>query len=210
MTAKYNLYSILKREIISGKIKSGTPLVERNLARRFKLSRTPIRDAITMLERDGLIVNQRRHGYQVRIFPMVELLELSTIVAALEGIAAVIAVPRVNSKAIKKMKEINNRLKSRQVQQDSSSYLRISKEFHRVFVKESGNKALARIIDDVRGPLEKYRIFTFFVEDIQKTIREHNQILKAFEQKKSERVRALVEKHISSKWELVINLLRKT
>lgn len=64
---KDQIYQILKEEIISGKLKSGEKLVEQNIATRFNVSRSPVREAIKQLTGDGLVVNVTNHGVHVKV-----------------------------------------------------------------------------------------------------------------------------------------------
>lgn len=64
---KDQIYQILKEEIINGKLKSGEKLVEQNIATRFNVSRSPVREAIKQLTGDGLVVNVTNHGVHVKV-----------------------------------------------------------------------------------------------------------------------------------------------
>src|SRR5882757_10242800 len=81
----------LRRAIVSGQIKPGTPLAEPVLAQRFGASRAPIREALIALERDGLVEFNERSRTRVRPLTVVDFQEICSMRMALEGLAARLA-----------------------------------------------------------------------------------------------------------------------
>jgi DNA-binding GntR family transcriptional regulator len=86
-TIREKVYEYLREEILNGKIKSGDRLVETDLADRIGTSRTPVREALHTLQREGRVESLQRVGYVVRPISELEVSELCKIRLALEALA---------------------------------------------------------------------------------------------------------------------------
>jgi DNA-binding GntR family transcriptional regulator len=79
---------MIKQKIVNQDLNQGDPIVEHKLATEFEMSRTPIREAIRMLNADGLIEIVPRKGTYVKLFKVKDLIKLYEMAEALEGMVA--------------------------------------------------------------------------------------------------------------------------
>jgi len=94
-TMAHALAHELRRRVIAGTIKPGMHLKERQLAREFHVSKTPVRDAVRHLVNEGLVEMKPQRGAYVRDFTLRDMIELSQIREGIEGIAFAAFAPLV-------------------------------------------------------------------------------------------------------------------
>ncbi|MQL53788.1 FCD domain-containing protein [Desulfofundulus thermobenzoicus] len=140
------VYIKLKKALLAGEIGSGQRLVERKLAEKLGVSRTPVREAIRMLEREGLVRHVPRSGSVAVALSPGEVLDIYSIRAVLEGLAARLAAERIDEPNIRQMEE-----KVRQMdwciqggQTDRLENLHL--EFNDLIYRSAGSPRLYRMI----------------------------------------------------------------
>src|SRR5262245_58457546 len=94
-TLKESVYESLKRMVQTGELRPGSRLTELDLAARLKVSRTPLREALNRLERDGLVTNKPRHGYFVTVFDLKALEDAFDVRELLDAHAAAQAAGKI-------------------------------------------------------------------------------------------------------------------
>lgn len=104
---RMNVYNKLKKEILKGDIKHGERLKETKLAEKFGVSRTPIREAIKRLEKDGLVTWISNKGASVRSFSVEDIQSAYNLKAMIEGYAASLAAQRRTEDQIATLTDIN-------------------------------------------------------------------------------------------------------
>jgi DNA-binding GntR family transcriptional regulator len=140
LSASEQVYTTLKQEIMWGEIEPGTLLSEQKLAGRFGVSRTPVREALTMLASDGLTTTLSRRGHLVRTVSFSEILGAFRLRELLEVEAAGQAANRITDQDLadlKQLAEIRN----------GTDMLADDREFHMTIARASGNRLLAEFIE---------------------------------------------------------------
>lgn len=135
-----NVYTTLKHDIMWGKIESGTLLSELKLAARFGVSRTPVREALTMLASDGLINTLPRRGHLVRTISLSEMLNAFRVRELLEVEAVAQAVRRITDQEIAHLRELAEA-------GDGVDLPDLNRQFHMTIARASGNRILADFIE---------------------------------------------------------------
>lgn len=135
-----NVYTALKHDIMWGKIESGTLLSELKLAARFGVSRTPVREALTMLASDGLINRLPRRGHLVRTVSLSEVLNAFCVRELLEVEAAAQAVRRISDREIARLRELVKAGENTDIPD-------LNRQFHVTIARASGNRILADFIE---------------------------------------------------------------
>ena len=130
----FDALTLLRDEIIQGKIRPNERLIAVDLAERLKTSRTPIREALQLLEAEELVVAAKR-GYVVREHTRDEIVEIYEVRASLEGMAARLAAQKAGTAAYKEIEKIvshNFRLKT-ELDMNSGTFLRsTNKQVHEI------------------------------------------------------------------------------
>lgn len=138
------LFETLRREIVSGELRPNAPLIELDLADRFQVSRTPVRESLQRLASVGLIVPRKR-GWAVREFSADELRQNAEVRIALEGYAAGLAAARATAEQIARLEAIHaERLRLRSTDEDTR--VRTNRDFHDTILAAAGNDRLVDAI----------------------------------------------------------------
>lgn len=155
-TLKEATYGSLKAMILIGELAPGSRLTESVLAERLKVSRTPLREALNRLERDGLVTNRPRHGCFVAAFDLKTFEESFGIREVLDGYAAELAARHASAEDKVGLRGILARAQSLPRPSEHSmdemvEQLQLGLELHHVIARASGNGQLAdtltRILD---------------------------------------------------------------
>ncbi|WP_198586065.1 GntR family transcriptional regulator [Pararhizobium haloflavum] len=137
----------LTRDLIENRIAAGEQLNSIDLARRFGLSRTPVREALVLLEKEGLIdVPPRRRPRAAWISPQ-RIAEVYELRAELYGLVARKAAQRISAPDLARLKHILSRMEQSHLLDDWSSYFWYNVLYHEHLASAVGNTTLKRSID---------------------------------------------------------------
>lgn len=134
-------YHRLLDDIRQGSLAPGTRLREQDLARRFGVSRTPIREAIRQLEADGLVIHVPRVGAAVRSLEHAEVMELYEMRAVLEGTAARLAARGAADLELAELASLNEEMRA--AGDDAARHYRLNQQFHRALMDAARNRFLS-------------------------------------------------------------------
>ncbi len=204
-----NVYTRMRRLILAGEWKPGERLVERRIARSFGVSRTPIRQALAMLEAEGLIGITPNRGATVRSYQAEELDDLYRLRAVLEGYAAGRAATLITSEGLSRLGESCHRFEKLRAKDDVVKLVEENLFFHDTILKAAESESLSRTLRNlVELPL-LYKVY-FWYSPEQKLISEHyhRQLLKAFETQDTARAERLMKEHICEAGEFLAAQIR--
>ena len=134
-------YDHLFQAIEQGDLKSGGRLLETDLAQRFGVSRTPIREAIRKLEADGIVVHQPRVGAVVRTLGQQEIVELYEMRIVLETTAAAMAAKHASDAEIRTLTVLNADMADAHA--DPIKVAQLNRKFHRCIMDAARNQFLS-------------------------------------------------------------------
>ncbi|HZH60664.1 MAG TPA: GntR family transcriptional regulator [Metabacillus sp.] len=143
------IYEELKDAILNGKFEPGFHLTERELAKKFEVSTTPIKEALRHLEKDGLVVTQARKGSFVSTNVMSSVEEIRWARAALEGVAARLAAIKRTDGELKKLETIINNMNIYTKEKNSEMLEKYNSMFHNYIQQISKNNYISNQIDAV-------------------------------------------------------------
>ena len=140
------VYNQLKELIISGKLKPGERLMEYEIAKNLNISKTPIREAIRELSKEGLVVHESRRRLTVVDFTEKDIREILTLRAELESIALELAIPKFTSEDYQELELRIEELHQKEDQEDFFDVRRIDIErIHSFIIEISGNTRLEQM-----------------------------------------------------------------
>ncbi len=170
----------LKEDIVLGKISQGEALRETDLQQRFNISRSPIRDALRILEKQGFVQIIQRKGAFVRTLTPRDMRNIYDVRAVLEGLAAKEA-KRLDAQIVEKLKVALNRMTQAFEQHSYSDYLKAHDSFHRVWIDGCANPFLIEEALRLHDLSTWYAIYSQFEDmDFRHTIEAHQAILNIF------------------------------
>ena len=142
---KGQIYYKIKQEILSGSISPGSRVFEGRLAKQVNVSRTPVREALHVLEMEGFLESFPRVGYGVRQITWEEVIEINEIRAALGPLAAKKAIESEDQSYIDALEQVLMQSEAAAKQDQLESFLQYDTEFDEIIVRASGMKTLLDI-----------------------------------------------------------------
>jgi DNA-binding GntR family transcriptional regulator len=144
----------LKEKILSGDYKPGTRLVQDDLASKFKASRSPIREALRMLEADGLVEIKPHSGAWISELNLAEFEEMYQIRERIEPLMLRLSIPNLTTKLIKELEEVLEKLsQAKSVEQ----FLKLDREFHLLTYEGANTTFLGEIVQRMWNTTQPYR-----------------------------------------------------
>lgn len=199
------VYEELKMQILTGKIVPGTRMMEVELAEDMGVSRTPIREAIRKLEKDGLVTIEPRKGAyasQISTDDMVDILEVRQ---NMEGLAAFFAASRMRPEQLHVLREVEEAYNKAVEEGNTADMIRYDSKFHRLIVESSNNKTLIKMVEQLQEMVLRFRyIYYDDFKRAEKMPEEHQMIVDAIAKNNSEAARDAADLHIDRLKDLVI------
>jgi len=202
--------SSIEEAILQGKIRPGERLIEDELAKIFKVSRGPIREAFCHLEKDGFIKIFPRKGAVVENISNEDIVDIYQVRSVLEGLAAKLFCMRAEDKDLERLERILKSMETDLGSGDISGYRRSNMEFHEVFIEGSNNSRIAEIFKTIQKQIKWFQNLTLsYVGRPEISLKEHRNILNAFIDRDSQRAEQEARLHIEHALELYQEMLRK-
>jgi len=200
------VYEELKSQIITGKISPGARLMEIELAEDMGVSRTPIREAIRKLEKEGLVVIEARKGAYASQISTEDMIEILEVRQTMEGLAAYFAASRMTGQQLQVLKTISNNYNKAVEDGDTAKMIYYDTKFHRIIVDSSHNKILIRMVEQLQELVLRFRyIYYDDFKRAEKMPKEHQDILDAIARRDGEAARAAAGVHIDRLKELILS-----
>jgi DNA-binding GntR family transcriptional regulator len=193
------LYKTLERSIVKGQLYPGQPLKEQDLEKIFAVSRAPIREAIRLLEANGLVVVDDYKKKYVRKITRQYLQDLMPVVARLEGYAANLATKLLTPEQIGEIARLNKEMEEAYKQKHYETCSELNFSFHRTYVKAANNDVLNSVIRSMSNSIKGFWITNLYFKNhqfIPISISEHHKIIKEFMNRNSDKVEVLVRNHV--------------
>lgn len=206
-TKAASLTDSLREAIVSGEIAAGSKLSEPELARRFGVSRGPLREAMMKMESLGLVERVAHVGARVVTLSLARLSELYAVREALEGMAARLAAENITSEQLQALQQLLNTHCDYIRDVDGASYFHQQGDFdfHYRIIHASANRRLITLLcDELYHPLRMYRSQAPTSHSRpQAALEEHRQILMAVAAADGELAELLMRRHIARSRKLI-------
>jgi len=192
-----HVFETLRLSIIRGEITSGDRIVESRIADALNISRTPVREALHKLEREGLIRKQPRGGFTVRGLTREDIEETFGIRSVLESYAARLAAEKHRPQ---ELNALDGKIEEYQKALDkgrTEALLKINTEFHDMLYALSRSPRLIRIINGLRDQIYRFRKIILEKETMAKASNDdHRKMIQMIRRRDSVGVEKLVRHHI--------------
>lgn len=197
-TLREKILETIREAILKGSLKPGEKVAEPELAERFGISRTPIREAFRQLESEGYLTVIPRKGAVVAALSERDVQEFYAIKSILEGYAASLAAEKLSDREIDRLEAVNHKLRHLAAERDVKAFYRVHNEFHEIFLKAADNQKLYDLIHQLGMKFNRLRMASLSVEGrMEISVEEHDRLLEAFRCKDSEAAEHLVKKTAS-------------
>lgn len=212
----------IRGKILSGGFPAGERLKQERLAEEFGVSRTPIREALSRLEAQGLVSQQQRRSAVVCAPSGRDVAEVYRIRAELEGLAASLAARWMSDAALLRLRATHERFvaKIKDTSQPQkaraggrgarrSALLKLDLEFHSAIVAASNNRNLERLVMDLRsgtvGAAVAAAAAAMDGSRLEIQARQHQAILEALERREGDEARAAITSHVLEAGEFILS-----
>lgn len=204
------VFNTLREAILKGELKPGERLMELQLAARLGVSRTPIREAIRMLEQEGLAVTIPRKGAEVAKMTEKDMEDVLQVREALDELAATIACEQMTQEQLNElmraMHEFEESTKTGNVKKIAESDVR----FHDIIYQATENPKLVSILNNLREQMYRYRVeYLKDEKNYPMLLKEHQEIAEGLASKNKDKVTAMMHQHVANQMTAVKAIIRE-
>ncbi|HOM25730.1 MAG TPA: GntR family transcriptional regulator [Thermosynergistes sp.] len=197
--AREAAFEKIKEAIIKGHFKPGEKLVEQTLAQEMGVSRTPVREAIRRLEAEGFVVSIPRKGVVVSRADKEEIVQLYSIRAELEGLAARWAIENADEDDMRKLDEAISRMEETAASGDLDGVVQSNALFHDAIAQASKSRILCTLLKTLQDNIQRFRFQSLHLPGRPvAALAEHKEIVAAIKEKKAEEADRLLKEHLQN------------
>jgi len=203
-------YKVLRDAFTYGQFRPGERLVESYISEKFKIGRTPVREAFRQLQMEEYIEILPNKGAFIKKFSDKDIEEIYDVLAIMEGFATQVATNIIKSSDEKKLNLLQNQLKNFARNKEYKNWLETNSEFHNLFVKRAGNKQLYNIVNTLRKKIYRYRFIALtHPSDIEGHLKFHEKIIKAISKRSSKQAGSIMKEHVLNVKKILIESLER-
>ena len=194
-TLREKIVEVLRETIIRQKIRPGERITELEVAERFGISRTPIREAFRQLESEGFLTIIPRKGAIVSDIREQDIKDFYEIKGVLEGYAARRAVERMTDKDINRLIQLNDEIRECAQRQDVSGMTRAHNAFHNLILESCGNHKIQQVVAGLVRQFLRFRFYVASLVHVEAILREHSEIVEAIRARDADKAEACMVKN---------------
>lgn len=195
-----NVAESITEAILSGKIRPGERLNENQLASEFRVSRTPVREALHELQEQGLVEANPRRGVSVVSLQHDDIRKIISLRLPLEAEALYLCRENLNAVAEKKLLQLVERMESMEPEPLSQT-IRLDLQFHRTVWELTGNQYLCRILKSITTPLFAHAVITRpYSSQTLVVLASHRPLVEFVQGKRSESAEEMMLTHLKLGW----------
>lgn len=203
------VYEQLRADMISCKLAPGTEIREAELATRFDMSKSPVRDALMRLEREGLVITLPRQGYRVAPVSLADVLDMFHLRAALERAC----VERIAHHASDEQLEELNAFRHFDAQAWDGGFIAYNRAFHRCLAQLGANIRMRDQLIELIDLMERavhMSVNNIHQGDPNSLVKEHGELIDALQAREVRRAQRLAEQHVVAAGKRVRNAISRS
>lgn len=195
---------LLRELIVEGDFDPGARLVEADMCRRLKVSRTPLREALKVLAGEGLIELQPNCGARVARMSISDIAALFEVIAYLEGIAAELCCKRMSMERLASLEEMHGQMLEWYAANRRHDYFEINDRIHRAIVASAGNSILTETHEQLIARARRMRYQALHASGRwDQSVAEHVAVMDAFARRDAKAAGRIWRKHVLATGDLV-------
>jgi len=196
-TFRFKAYKEIKSKIICLQLKPGEKIFESEIAKDLKASRTPVREALLILENEKLVECDERLGFIVKKLNTKEAEEYFSIRKLLESFAAPLIVERITTSEIEELKENVREAERYLKKNDFHNFVQCETKFHEILWRSTKSEVFFQIISGLSDKFQWIRAIALSVQGAcRESLGDHKKILSLVERKDSDKLNSFTELHI--------------
>lgn len=199
-------YQAIRLEILENKLRSGEPVPVERFVKELQLSRTPVREAILRLSREGLIEIRPRMGTFVSHLDIRQIHDMYELRSLLEGHAAKLAASHMLPEAVRQLRRELEAYALDGSKPDCKGMSGSGKKVHALILEHCGNKALADMLRSLQDHFARFRSISLEIpEKVISSHKEHLAILEALEKGDGDGAETLIHQHFQHAAQLLLD-----
>ena len=204
------VFNTLRDAILTGKLVPGERLMENQLAEKLGVSRTPVREALRMLELENLVELVPRKGAQVLDMSEKDIVNILEVRSALEGLATSVACTKMTKEDLQQLKNLEVDFEKAVAENDVEHFVDIDEDFHDLIFAATENDKLINIFRNLRIQLYRYRMAQAKNNETSMStiVAHHRSIIRAIENHDSEEGASIAQGHIKYQTESILRFVR--
>jgi len=204
------IYEKIRDDITYGRFSPGERLVEDRLVQEFKVSRSPIREALRQLESDGLITFARNRGITIAKLSIKQVDEIYTLRWLLESYAARLTAEKFAKKDVPYLSDLQENLRTAAKNMHLRNWLHNNTLFHSFLSEHCGNSNLIQVLGNLKRRVYRYHYITVSIPGYFESYLEHHQgILQGCERNDGEMAEKYMKIHLQTIKDVLINHLNE-
>jgi DNA-binding GntR family transcriptional regulator len=210
LTYQQQTYDYVRDQIINLGFKPGEYITDAQIAEKLNISRTPVREAFQRLEKEGLLVNEARHGWQVYKLDIEDIHEIFDLKIAVEGMIVHKAALCKDESLRKDLQEAFADMKNAVDAQDADYWLRTDVHLHNILIIMANNERAEKIVNNLNDQWHRLRLgFVAMQGMTRKSITEHDQFVRCVLAQDPEGAEMHMRAHLSRVRDDLIHLVVK-
>ena len=203
------VFNTLRQSILIGELKPGERLMEIHLANRLGVSRTPIREAIHKLEREGLVTITPRRGAEVAQITEKSMNDVLEVRQALDALCVELACDRITEEGTEALRKACDHFEQCVNTGDSKRIAQADVALHDIIVQATGNQRLIQLVNNLSEQMYRYR-FEYIKDSSQHQtlVNEHRIIYQSIVRKDKETAAAAARTHIDNQKKAIMRQIR--
>lgn len=204
------VFNTLRDAILTGKLVPGERLMENQLADKLGVSRTPVREALRMLELENLVELVPRKGAQVLDMSEKDIINILEVRSALEGLATSVACKKMSKEDLQQLKNMEVDFEKAVADNDVEHFVDIDEDFHDLIFAATENDKLINIFRNLRIQLYRYRMAQAKNNETSMStiVAHHRSIIRAIENHDGEEGASIAQGHIKYQTESILRFVR--
>ena len=199
LSLKDRAYTAIKAAILNLKLEPGTPLVESDLAEQLGISKTPVRDALQELEREGFVTRILFKGTYVTDVTMQDVTEVFQLRAVLEGLATFLAAPLFSSAELDELASCLEAAEQALALGNLYHCSDLGRELHQAIIAKAENQRLTLLISNLDEHVQRFRVLSDRISGrLHTSVVEHRRILAALRQRDAAAAEHAMRDHMLS------------
>ncbi|MGI6721320.1 MAG: GntR family transcriptional regulator [Anaerovoracaceae bacterium] len=191
------VYEELKMQILKGEISPGTRMMEVEMAEEMGVSRTPIREAIRKLEKEGLVTIEPRRGAYASEVSRKDMIETLEVRQNMEGLAAYYAATRMDEEHRNRMHEAAGKFDEAVEEGNTVEMISNDTTFHHLIVEGADNRILVHMVEQLQEMVLRFRYLYYDTfKRGEKMPTEHHAIMEAIDRGDADGAREAADIHI--------------
>jgi len=203
------LIDLLREMIVIGDLEPGSKVPEQNLATKFGVSRTPLREALKVLASEGLITLTPNRGATISALTLEDLEEAFPVMGALEALSGELACERISDAGIEEIRRLHVQMIIHYHNNEMPEYFRCNQEIHNQILAAADNATLTCMYRSLSGRVRRARyVANISKKRWQQAVGEHEEIIEALTARNGAALGEVLKRHLVNKFETVKETIR--